>query len=210
MQTGKAPSRPRSGGGAPWRCATELGNGATELEAPHAVAFRCSTRSVGRSICGLVGVWVGGWVGRSVSCMASQNCRHILVASVGRAGARRVGLGLHTPSTWGRTSGYHSSGAGPRWGAPRASLRPHPAPGGDIKVMPEVRLTPYRVRATVPLTWIGRCVAATDGQIPKLFVATTKGPIIRPTDPQPSRQQHTRPPWPPGTPTPSATTHTSS
>ena len=48
--------------------------------------------------------------------------------------------------------GLHSSGAGPRWGTPRASPHPPGAPGGDITVKPEVFLTPPRPRATVPGT----------------------------------------------------------
>ena len=53
-------------------------------------------------------------------------------------------------------------------------------------------------------------VAATDGQIPKLFVKTSVGLRIVPPDPQPSPQPPTRPPWPPGTPTRSTTTRTRS
>ena len=44
----------------------------------------------------------------------------------------------------------------PRCGTPRASPQPLAAPGGDIRVMPEVFLTPSRARATVYITWPGQ------------------------------------------------------
>ena len=59
--------------------------------------------------------------------------------------------------------GLHSSGAGPRWGTPRASPQPPGAPGGDITVKPEVFLTPPRPRATVPVTQHVHVAAPRDG-----------------------------------------------
>merc|ERR1711938_434619 len=57
------------------------------------------------------------------------------------------------PNTSGFTHlGLHSSGAGPRWGTPRASPPPPGAPGGDIPVKPEVFLTPSLPTATVSHT----------------------------------------------------------
>ena len=106
--------------------------------------------------------WVSGSVGRSVSWSDGKSklshvrshqsiCRF---EEFGPVAPSAVGL---APNTWGHTSGFthlglHSSGAGPRWGTPRASPPPPGAPGGDIPVKPEVFLTPSRARASVHIT----------------------------------------------------------
>ena len=59
---------------------------------------------------------------------------------------------IHKEPQVGRYLGHHPRNAGPRCGTPRASPRPPGAPGGDIRVMPEVFLTPSRARATVYIT----------------------------------------------------------
>ena len=101
-------------------------------------------RSVGRSAVTRqsIRLWVGGrmggWVDRSVSRSDGKSKLSHVGQSIGRSGwlgrsVRRSSHGL-APST--------SSGAGPRCGTPRASLRPPGAPGGEIPVKPEVFLTP--------------------------------------------------------------------
>ena len=53
-----------------------------------------------------------------------------------------------------RTSGFHQPVAVPRCGAPRASHGAPAAPGASSTVMPQVRLTSPRPRATVYITLV--------------------------------------------------------
>ena len=97
-------------------------------------------------------VWVSGSVGRSVGQLVGWQVKTITCTvtsvdlSLRRVRAGGSAVGLSRPAPWGHTSGFthlglHSSGAGPRWGTPRASPQPPGAPGGVIAAMPEVYLT---------------------------------------------------------------------